>query len=170
MVYVKTGDFARAYEQFSRAVEIEPPNLKYRIAAARALFDKGDTLGAAREYEKIPVGKDNDPAVMAARTVVYEKLVEQYTARVKASPGNKEYYFALGVFYSKLSRYSEALTAFETTWKLDRTRFDALFNMAVTAELLGDQPRARDAYAELVKRAAADNKFRKLAEAKLAVR
>ncbi len=164
MIYAKTRKFDEAIAAFKKATELYPCNPNFHVALGKAWADKGDHLQAVRVYETIPSRKDINAVLDGLKQRSYSALVLEYESLRLAEPKNAEVLFALGVFYSKLSRHPKAYDAFAAAWAVDHTRFDALFNMGVTAQQTGELVRARAAFGKLVRAAAPDNAFRKQAE------
>ncbi|NTV29951.1 MAG: tetratricopeptide repeat protein [Candidatus Omnitrophica bacterium] len=168
MVYVKARDYDRAVEHFRRAVELHACNYGYHIALGKALTDQGDLLAAAREYDSIPPRKDVDPLLNANRQAVYRQLAAQYARKVEAAPADPALHFALGVFYARSGDQPRALTEFRRTVELKPDHRDALHNVAVTSEGLGDADGARAAWFRLADDADPGNSYREQARAALA--
>jgi tetratricopeptide (TPR) repeat protein len=164
MVYVKARNFDKAAEHFRAALLSYPCNPTYHIALGKALVDKGDLLGAAREYESIPPGKGVNELLDENKRALYRLLAADYEKKLQARPDDSGLLFALGVFYAKTSENQKALLAFQKSWDLDQTRYDALYNIISISMVLDEKDRARDAYRKLVTLAPADNPYRKEAE------
>lgn len=163
-VYVRLGKFDLAVEHFGNAVKLYESNATYHVALGKALVDNGELLQAVRVYEATPPLKRTDKILEGNKKAAYTELVRQYEEKLVVSPKDPELLFALGVFNGRLGKTAEAYDAFSSAWGVDRTRFDALFNMGVMADLLGDKGKADEAFTTLISLAAPDNVFRQRVE------
>ena len=166
-LFADTGYKDLAVEAFRRSVKLHNCNPNYHMALGVALADRGDNLEAVRIWEAMPARDDISKAILDRKKSAYAALVKEYEAKHAAAPNDPQVLFALGVFQAKLGDQDKALASFEAAWAADSTRFDALFNVAVTAEGLGNWPKARTAYTELAARAAVDNAFHRMAVERL---
>lgn len=167
MVYVKVGNFDKAVEHFRAAVNGFPCNRSYHIALGKALADRGDLLAAAREYEMIPPREDINPLLEGNKRALYRLLAVDYEKKVRAAPRDAELLFALGVFYAKIDDLEKAWWAFDRSWGLDSRRYDALYNLASTYEILGEPVKARRAYEKLIAILDPANTYREAAKERL---
>ncbi|MEI6437255.1 MAG: tetratricopeptide repeat protein [Candidatus Omnitrophota bacterium] len=145
-IYVKTGRFDQALDHFKKAVALNDGNLFYQVAYGKALADNGEYLKAVRVYEKVPPFVSTDQMLKENKAAAYTALAKQYEEKLRAAPKDADLLFALGVFYGRLERNREAYDSFAAAWAVDSTRLDALFNMGVMADLLGDKEKAEAAF------------------------
>jgi tetratricopeptide (TPR) repeat protein len=163
-VYLKSGNFDKAIEYFRKATQLDVGNDAYHVALGYALTEKGELMAAAREYELIPPRKKADPILEGNKKIVYHKLLLEYEKKAEDPSASAETYFALGIFYAKLEEFDKALQAFHRALDLKPDYYDALFNIAVTAEKTGDLVLARQACERLAKDENPKNTFREIAQ------
>ena len=116
------GKHTKALEFFAKASELEPGNMHYQIYHARALASLGHLEDAKTRADKI-VAVGIDDALLADM---------------------------IGLVYSRAGHQNLAIPCFELATQKSPTRAEFHFNLAVTAQFLGDFDKARTAYAKAV--------------------
>lgn len=112
------GKHTKALEFFAKASELEPDNLNYQVYHARALATLGHFEEAKARADGIAIADIND-ALLADMT---------------------------GLVYSRSGYQALAIPFFELATKKKPSRAEFHFNLAVTAQFIGDFETAKTAY------------------------
>jgi serine/threonine protein kinase len=89
--------YSEAYDQFKKALEIEPRNLEAQLGLANALKEQGKLDEALPEYDKVIALNEKDPRAYAQIGSIYEqkkelnKAVDSYRKYIDISPPGAEY-------------------------------------------------------------------------------
>jgi tetratricopeptide (TPR) repeat protein len=75
-----------------------------------------------------------------------DNAINQYTITLKADPKNQGALYRLGVLYTQLKRFNDAIDCWQRYIKVTDNAAEAYNNLAYTYELSGDQASAADAY------------------------
>jgi putative thioredoxin len=122
------GDPAGASELYAAVLAQDPENVPAIAALARLRLDVDDLEGAKRFLAMVPKGRENDPAVGAARAVV--ELAEQaaslgdvseLTRRVEANPLDHQARFDLALALNARGRRVEAIDQLIAIVRRDRS-------------------------------------------------
>jgi putative thioredoxin len=110
------GDAAGAADMYAHALATEPENVRALAGLTRAHVKAGNLQPARATFSLIPQGKENDPAVSAARAAL--ELAEQASKagdpaaleeKVKANPADFQARLELAVALNAHGRREEAL-------------------------------------------------------------
>lgn len=128
----RAGDFAKAAEQYEKALELDPQYVDAMTNLGVAYYSLGQLDKAIEQYTKaieIAPGDADIRSNLAAAHVQknqstgdpaeLEKAVEQYEKAVELNPDLAEAHFGLGVIYALQGDNALAILAFERFLELD---------------------------------------------------
>jgi tetratricopeptide (TPR) repeat protein len=116
------GQHSKALEFFAKASELEPENQTYQTYHARALANLGHFEEATKKADALTSAGIHD-ALLADM---------------------------IGLVYSRGGHQEQAIPLFELATKKNPGRAEFYFNLAVTAQFIGDFEKAKTAYAKAV--------------------
>lgn len=135
----KVGDTALAIQSYSKLAELQYKDPAIYAVLANLYFSQKqeeEALNALQQgLELFPGNKD----LMITELNYYlqrgeaSKVVDKIEASVKADPGNKSLWFALGVAYNEIDSVSAAENAYAKALEIDPNYYDANINMGVIA-------------------------------------
>jgi len=117
--YFILEDFAKSYQLFVKALELDPENaaINYKIAE---ILSKGDDLDRALIHitKSLEVDKSNKYYYLLAAQIYtqqsnFKEATRIYEDLVKSIPGTEQYYFDLAAIYLYQRDYEAALNTYE---------------------------------------------------------
>ena len=120
----RRGEWSTALAQYDKAVEMDPQNLPFMMARARAMYESGDVLGAIVHFRRI-LDRDELNA-SAANNLAYilittggslaesERLIRR---ALTIEPSNPAYLDTLGLTLLKAERPAEAVQVLSRAWQ-----------------------------------------------------
>ena len=144
------GRYGQAEAYFRRAVTREPPNVSYRIALSRTLYDQGKVVAAIEALDGIRDAGKWDPLLKDNLRAAHQSAIERYRDLVLREPGNAAARYSLGTMLSRAGRVEESVEQYERAVALKPDHRNALFNLASSYGLLGDQDKAAEYYQRLL--------------------
>ncbi|MBF0483385.1 MAG: tetratricopeptide repeat protein [Candidatus Omnitrophica bacterium] len=144
--YVYKNRFVEAEKEFRRALELQPRDERARIALGTALCGQGKYWEGLEFFEQVQYPGDLEELLRANVRNTYVKLVDIYQKKIKANSNDAAAHYSLGVAFSKLEKYNDAIKEFEITLSLKPDHEQALFNLGSVLGLKGDTKKAFDYY------------------------
>jgi tetratricopeptide (TPR) repeat protein len=142
------GDYEKALPSLEKALETDPHHVEVLTAVGRIHLDRGSVpeaytaLRAALELD----AKNSQLYYMLGEICSLEgdhSAAESYWARaVQHDPDYTDAHIRLGILFSELARYPEAIKCFERAIFLDRAAVVARFHLAQVCVRLDDHRRA----------------------------
>jgi tetratricopeptide (TPR) repeat protein len=130
--FSQSGDFEKAVEEYTKALELEPENVDAMSNLGVTYYNLGQLDEAIEQYsnalELAPRDADIHSNLAAAYVQKHqqsgaqdqlESALEQYTESIELEPNLAEAHFGQGVVYVLLQRYDEAILAFTRFQELD---------------------------------------------------
>lgn len=167
LMYIKVHQPKAALPHLKRASELDPFSARFRISYATGLCDVGRPLEGVREFQKVLDPGNLQGIFRKNQLRAYQQLIRQYMQKVRTDRRNSEFMFALGVFYYKAGYEKQADIVFRRAYSIDRKRFDALWNVGMISERLGQFKTAFKAYKILARAKHPKNLFRAQAKARM---
>ena len=119
-----------AQQQFTKSLEKEPSNLKFKIALADSFTDQGMMKRAEEIYLQV-LEKDkknilalNSIGVMYYKNGNYESAIERFNEVIQIDPKHIKALFNLGLAYSLTNRLDEAEKIFIKVNELEPSKLD----------------------------------------------
>jgi tetratricopeptide (TPR) repeat protein len=171
MAFEEAGDTENAFARFSKALELNPKNVKAHISVGNILENRGYADSALAHYllaaqldTSFAVARINVGNIFFKKGNMPEAIVH-YTAALRTAPDNGYAAYNLGQSYFALEKYNDALEHFKTALRLmpgdALTRFglgntyvktgrtaEAITQFAKGADLLPDDPDCHHILAE----------------------
>ncbi len=171
LAFAKKGLFKQAKEQFQRVVDQDPVNVMAGISLGKALCDLNQYLEGLREYERVarimtpmPVKSARLVKLLEENTRLTEDiLIKKYEERIRKEPENAQWYYSLGVVYSKKGDMQNSLEQYQKAVLLDQGNRPALFNLAVSYDALEQWGDAIHYYRHFLKLDAPSDDLNKIA-------
>lgn len=158
--YLKCGRAEDAARHLNAAIKIDPDDSRARFILALLYTIKREYKKAAIEYEEIIKRSPGDLKALASLAdlyVVQDKIKEAagiYEMMLKETENLGPFrqseagalHFNLGIFYSKMDKYDEAVSHFDEAIKLKPEYIEAILSRAILRELKGDISKAIEDY------------------------
>lgn len=122
------GDKETAADIYSQVLGVEPENLHAICGLARVAIEMGDLDQAKAILAQVPAGKENDPAVAAARAALDLAAqaadlgpIHEFEHRLAQNPADHQARFDLAVALNAMGKREEATDHLLDIFKRDRT-------------------------------------------------
>lgn len=128
-VYAKDGQFGKAIESYTKALEIDPSDATTYAWRAAAYKDSGDYKKAIEDYTKALTIKPDYPFALFMRAMVYDDLkkwelaIADFTRAIDLEPNDAANYTWRGHAYRKHGDYEKALADLARSIKLKPNAF-----------------------------------------------
>jgi type IV pilus biogenesis/stability protein PilW len=158
--YQREGHYARAIEEYEKAVVADPGNLE-AYNNLGVLFKETGRLDQAVEAFQRALALDpkyekalNNLGVVRYLKGQYEEAISLFRQAVIINAENVESYTNLGIIYLLAERLEEARGAFERALQLDPKHAETHYNLALLYERRGIWPKAFAHYERFIELAA----------------
>ncbi|MBL8523854.1 MAG: tetratricopeptide repeat protein [Betaproteobacteria bacterium] len=149
---LKEGNYAVAVTRYSNLVQSEPLNTDAHLGLATAFARNGDAVAAARHFRAVLAIDPRNTGAIAGLMSINRTGPESTEVEIKTLlskfPESAALHFALGNRLASDRRWVEAQQAYFEAYRLDATRADYVYNLAVSLDQLGKQILARDYYSK----------------------
>ncbi len=121
----KKKDYELAYEEITKAIEIDPNNPEIYITRGDISDGKGNIGIALDDYDKaVSVGPKNVTAYIKrgkanVKMTFMDKALEDFNTALKLDPENGKAYIARGEYYKSGKEYDKALKDYENALKFE---------------------------------------------------
>ncbi len=156
LFYQKQREYARAFEAYQRAVELNPFHVEAYNNLGILYKEVGDLDKAIQHFRKA-FGVDpnyekayNNLGVALIRQGQLEEAADAFERALTLNPRNLESYTNLGVIYRRQNRIPEAIRAFETALAINPEHAETHYNVALLFEAQGRIPEAITHYQRFV--------------------
>jgi len=143
LIQLDAGQYARAVQDFGRAVELNPndSDAYQRLARAYHWMNRDqEALAAHRKAIEVQPGYYRPYEQLGAfylNAAHYEQAAEQFRKVVELIPGWPDSHFELAAAYVELGRYPEAAEEARLALALDRNYVNALITLGVALDRQG---------------------------------
>ena len=158
--------FTKAVEKIHQAAMLAPNNAKYRLKLAN-LYAKQGKLKAIKEYDDAIALAPNSAEAYAGRaafmlnykfggaqrTLLYspEDILADLKKAIQLNPNLASAHYSFGIIHDRMGYINKAVSAFETTVKLDETNYKAHLYLAEKYANSDQSMKAIDAFAKAIK-------------------
>lgn len=156
LFYQKQREYARAFEAYLRAVELNPFHVEAYNNLGILYQEVGD-LDKAVQYFRKALGADpnyekayNNLGVVLIRQGKLEEAADAFERALTLNPKNLGSYTNLGVIYRRQNRLPEAIRAFEAALTINPEHGETHYNVALLLEAQGRIPEAIAHYQRFV--------------------
>ncbi len=164
--YVFRGNPAQAQSHFQAAVDADPFNAQYRISLGTSLCDQGRFIECMGQYVALDNPGSYNELLERQKSMTIIRLEEELRA-------GKDYdangWFILGVYYAKVGRMDEAISAFAKALAYDPIHAGALMNAGSLYEAKQDFMAAEKFYQQVLQSPQATEFQRNFASEHLAI-
>ncbi|HEX7510561.1 MAG TPA: tetratricopeptide repeat protein, partial [Chitinivibrionales bacterium] len=157
MAFVDAGDQENAFGKFSKALELNPHNVKAHITLGNILESRGKGDEALAHYQQaVQLDSSNAIARINVGNIFLNKgnmpeAIAQYTAALRLAPDNGYAEYNLAQAYGNLSKYGEAKAHFLAALRLMPEDALTRFELAKTYGKLGKIGEAKRLFEEVLK-------------------
>ncbi len=143
MRYFELRRFDLARDVFAKAIELDPSNVTYKLAAANSYADDNKISEAEDLFKEILDDDENNTDALNSWGVMYYKLgvvfndeektnaaEEKYNQAIEFDPENVKALFNLGLLYSYRKEFEKAKEKFIQVHKLEPGRMSAIQHLA----------------------------------------
>lgn len=133
--YAKKGNFKKAFELFTEAIEANPQYAPAYSNRGQVYREQGQNELAVRDFTQSLELKADDPYILHTRATVYmdmnlfEKAASDYSAVIKKDPSFPDIYFDRSYSYIRQQKYQEAKADLEQQLILYPKDFKSLANL-----------------------------------------
>lgn len=141
--YFVNTDYAKALEQYGKAIVIKPKELKILSQLSYCYFYLNDLKTSLDYLIKISEINDKYPELHFRMAYIYEssddfdKAIEHYNKAVVYNDNKKEAYFNLGIVYGKRGDLKISIQKLREAIKLGKNTADVHYLIAATFDRLG---------------------------------
>jgi len=146
MLSVFRDDIPDAEKHFRAAINAEPFNPAYHIGLGTALCQQGKWIEGLEQFVVFDPGKDKDLVLRQEKLTMAHIRQQLKEGKSFDSRG----WLAIGIYYAKIGRNSQAIDAFLKSVSLNPNQTDAWFNLGSIYEAGQNWPAARMAYEKLL--------------------
>ncbi|GJL78617.1 MAG: hypothetical protein NPINA01_16060 [Nitrospinaceae bacterium] len=164
-VYIELSRFSEALPSLKEAIRINPKLRSAYYQLGFALVQMGrdedalEPLGQALQLDpktqvtrKMLAEAHTNLSVMLGKSKQHKNAISHIQKAIEVLPGYGPAYLSLGICFTEMGRYQEALAKIQEALKLDKNLMvDAHFNFAIIHSKLGDTAKAVKHYQEAVK-------------------
>jgi tetratricopeptide (TPR) repeat protein len=136
--FYQKGDYAKALEQFTHALEFEPANADAHYNMGLVYFEKRELDRAIDEYMKSVTCKGGggpwaylNLGSALAQKCSFDEAVGAYKEAIKVRPDFPEAYNNLAVALENLGKTDEAIAAYRKAVELKADYFEPLYNLGM---------------------------------------
>jgi serine/threonine protein kinase/tetratricopeptide (TPR) repeat protein len=164
-IYNRKGDNLRAYLMFKRSIAAQPTSAAYsnmgnnlfyqgRYADARKMYEEAIRLGRKdrRIWGNLADSYRYSGEHKKQAQEVYQQAVELSRKELLNTPRNASVHSSLGLYLSKLGKYSQAIQETEIALKLEPNNLTIIYNAMLVFEISGRRSRALDALDDYIER------------------
>jgi Tfp pilus assembly protein PilF len=149
---LRNGDLNAARRSYTAAYSADPSSLDANLGLATVEARLGNVGAAATHYRRaLDIDPGNATALAGlasmADTSQPDVLEQHLRADLARYPQSAALHFALGNLYASRRRWEEAQAAFFETLRLEPSNPEALYNLAVAMDHMGQPRLASDYYA-----------------------
>lgn len=136
--YAENGDYEKAIESYSTAIEIDSENPMVYYMRGFAYHNLKEYRNAVRDYGKAIDYDQNDPAIYYDRGLAYSKLkkykqaVKDYSKAIGLNSNYSDAYYGRGIAYFNLGKYMKAVLDYDKAILLNPENRDVYNNRGYT--------------------------------------
>ena len=156
--YYQKGEFDRAIEDYTKAIELKPDFADaYCVRAFAYFIGTGEVNRAIKDYDEAIELRPDDADIYCGRGLVYAKkgefdrAIEDYNRAIKFKPDHANAYYCRGIAYFNKGDHDRALKDFDKVIELKPNYGEAYFNRALAYENKGDLDRALKDFDKAIK-------------------
>ena len=148
---LRSGDLPAARRSYTAALATDPASLDAYLGLATIEARLGNVAVAASHYRRaLDLDPRNATALAGLASIADlsqpEQLEGQLRADIARYPQSAALQFALGNLYASRGRWEDAQAAFFEALRLEPASADALYNLAIAMDHMGQQRLAADYY------------------------
>lgn len=147
-IFTAPGYAKKIRENFSKAVELDPENLRARFALLQFYLQAPGIVGGSGEKAQQQADEIANlstawghlaQALINQKHKEFDRAEKEYLAAVEADPDNLEMHYSLGYFYQQIGKYDQAFQTFENVLRDHPEDVNALYQIGKTGALSGQK-------------------------------
>jgi tetratricopeptide (TPR) repeat protein len=159
---LRSGDLQGARRSYTAAYAADSSSIDANLGLATVEARLGNIGAAAGHYRRVLDADPGNATALAGLASMAdmsqpEQLEQQLRADIARYPQSAALHFALGNLYAARGRWQDAQAAFFETLRLEPASADALYNLAVAMDHMGQSRLAADYYGRAVSAARGRN-------------
>ena len=148
---LRAGDFAAARRSYTAAYAADSSSIDANLGLATVEARLGNVGAAAAHYRRVLDADPGNATALAGLASMAdmsqpEQLERQLRSDIARYPQSAALHFALGNLYSSRGRWEDAQAAFFESLRLEPANPDALYDLAVAMDHMGQPRLAADYY------------------------